>query len=78
MVAANTIDKENQRKEDTREDMVWKSQAFLERLLIEAGRCDPSDSLQTPEGLSNAKSMATTSELCVTAANLSQQCYSGL
>lgn len=55
-----------------------KSRGILLRLLIEHDRSDPSDSLQTPEGLTNEKSMTTTSELCVTVANVSRQCYSDL
>lgn len=38
----------------------------FERPLIEHDKSDPSDSSQTPEGLTNEKSMTTKSEACVT------------
>lgn len=44
-----------------------KPDCFVKRVLIEHDRSDPSDSLQTPEGLTNEKSMTTTREPCVTA-----------
>lgn len=55
-----------------------KPDPFVKRLLIEQDRSDPSDSLQIPQGLTNEKSMTTTREPCVTAANLSPKCYPGL
>lgn len=55
MAAAHATEKQ---KKYALKDKVEKSQGELERLLIEYNRADPSDSLYTPEGLTNEKSMA--------------------